>query len=494
MNVFASKPEKPGRDLRAPARRTPAVRGFPATRIPELAGDTGTPLRQPVRRDMEERFQHDFSKVRIHPEGAAADGARARGVLAYTVGTDVVFARGRFQPHRAEGVELLAHELAHVVQQNRGGGSPPGPPHEQDARAAAHAVRSGVAPRVRAGSRVGFAAQRASHKRTSHKRASHKGAAAGMTREHDYTLATRYIQDFYTDVGQCIDFAHEAERTAINAFTRTTTTQDAPRLGDQVAISLLDVGFHTLGGWTLVERGITRGIFARNIWAMKRALGEKIGQHAVETLTKLGPTERQAALGKALTAAAEHTSAAAVSVRKAAQHQAQTEAGRTTQAANQADQRSLVRWGRAHAIASQEKSIAEKHLERLYQEEAHGPYNLRARIKADLGPRPNVKAMGNKVAATAQHFELELYKRRFGPHSGARVVEDRGRMGVYSRTLQGPPGFGSWEQVVKRIYELKGWPWHENWLYRGHKHDLDVAALLHLPTVVNQIVESGKML
>ena len=66
---------------------------------------------------MESRFGHDFGQVRLHADARAADSARSLGALAYTVGQDVFFAAGRFSPQSDEGRRLLAHELAHVVQQ-----------------------------------------------------------------------------------------------------------------------------------------------------------------------------------------------------------------------------------------------------------------------------------------------------------------------------------------------------------------------------------------
>jgi hypothetical protein len=67
---------------------------------------------------MERRFSHDFSRVRIHADSEAADSARSVGALAYTVGREVVFGAGRYQPGSSAGRQLIAHELAHVVQQN----------------------------------------------------------------------------------------------------------------------------------------------------------------------------------------------------------------------------------------------------------------------------------------------------------------------------------------------------------------------------------------
>ena len=64
------------------------------------------------------RFGHDFAGVRVHADAKAGDSARALNARAYTVGRDVVFARGQYQPATTSGRLLLAHELAHVVQQS----------------------------------------------------------------------------------------------------------------------------------------------------------------------------------------------------------------------------------------------------------------------------------------------------------------------------------------------------------------------------------------
>jgi hypothetical protein len=66
---------------------------------------------------MEPRFGHDFSTVRLHADGKAAESAKAVNALAYTVGNHVVFGAGQYKPGSHEGRKLLAHELAHTVQQ-----------------------------------------------------------------------------------------------------------------------------------------------------------------------------------------------------------------------------------------------------------------------------------------------------------------------------------------------------------------------------------------
>ncbi|MGA8575383.1 MAG: DUF4157 domain-containing protein [Candidatus Cybelea sp.] len=70
---------------------------------------------------MESRFGHDFSRVRIHTDDAAAFSAQSVSANAYTVGENVVFGPGKFAPDSASGRRLIAHELTHVVQQSPGG-------------------------------------------------------------------------------------------------------------------------------------------------------------------------------------------------------------------------------------------------------------------------------------------------------------------------------------------------------------------------------------
>jgi hypothetical protein len=88
------------------------------TRINALRGG-GQPLDTSVRAFMEPRFGHDFSQVHVHTDGQAADLSRSVSALAFTVGQDVVFGAGQYQPGSDAGKRLIAHELTHVVQQNR---------------------------------------------------------------------------------------------------------------------------------------------------------------------------------------------------------------------------------------------------------------------------------------------------------------------------------------------------------------------------------------
>ena len=100
-----------------PSLKTERDEGEVPPIVHKVLQSPGQPLDEYTRVFMESRFGHDFSKVRVHTDAMAAESARAVNALAYTVGRDVVFREGRYVPRAAEGNKLLAHELAHVVQQ-----------------------------------------------------------------------------------------------------------------------------------------------------------------------------------------------------------------------------------------------------------------------------------------------------------------------------------------------------------------------------------------
>ena len=94
----------------SPAKVPPIVR--------EVLRTPGRPLDTGTRAVMEPRFGHDFSRVRVHDDARAAASARAVDAQAYTVGEHIVFDSGRYNPSSSAGRQLLAHELAHTVQQH----------------------------------------------------------------------------------------------------------------------------------------------------------------------------------------------------------------------------------------------------------------------------------------------------------------------------------------------------------------------------------------
>ncbi len=92
------------------SREAPAI-------VRKVLDSPGRPLDPAARAFLEPRFGHDFSQVRIHTDAEAVESAQAVNAQAYTVGRSIVFASGQYRPMEAEGQPLIAHELAHVVQQ-----------------------------------------------------------------------------------------------------------------------------------------------------------------------------------------------------------------------------------------------------------------------------------------------------------------------------------------------------------------------------------------
>jgi hypothetical protein len=89
--------------------------------VHEVVGSGGgAPLDTETRADMETRFGHDFGDVRVHTDGAAHDSAKSVNAQAYTVGSNIVFQRDKYDPGSDSGKHMLAHELTHVVQQRSG--------------------------------------------------------------------------------------------------------------------------------------------------------------------------------------------------------------------------------------------------------------------------------------------------------------------------------------------------------------------------------------
>ena len=119
ISVMAERAQRADMNLRA----SPKTASRELTDAPPVVGEVlashGRPLDADTREFMEPRFGHDFSRVRVHADERAAQSARDVNALAYTVGDDVVFARGRYAPESDAGRRLLAHESTHVISTAR---------------------------------------------------------------------------------------------------------------------------------------------------------------------------------------------------------------------------------------------------------------------------------------------------------------------------------------------------------------------------------------
>jgi len=102
-----------------PARTQIAAGEAPAI-VQEALRSPGQMLDAATLAYFEPRFEHDFSRVRVHTDQAAADAARDLSAQAFTVGEHILFGEGQYAPDGAAGRRLIAHELAHVMQQAGG--------------------------------------------------------------------------------------------------------------------------------------------------------------------------------------------------------------------------------------------------------------------------------------------------------------------------------------------------------------------------------------
>jgi hypothetical protein len=124
------------------------------------APQSGAPLPADARGRFEASLGTDLSAVRVHTGAASATAADAVGAKAYATGQDIHFASGAYDPSSKEGQHLLAHEVAHTVQQSGAESagaqfkldvSQPGDSHEVEADRAADAMVDGKSATVSAG-------------------------------------------------------------------------------------------------------------------------------------------------------------------------------------------------------------------------------------------------------------------------------------------------------------------------------------------------------
>ncbi|HEY9607359.1 MAG TPA: DUF4157 domain-containing protein, partial [Allocoleopsis sp.] len=99
------------------ADATPEVSPHLESRIQTMRG-SGQPLADSTRTFFESRFGYDFGGVRVHTDSQAAETASHLNAQAFTIGRNIFFGAGRYEPHTTSGQWLLAHELTHTVQQS----------------------------------------------------------------------------------------------------------------------------------------------------------------------------------------------------------------------------------------------------------------------------------------------------------------------------------------------------------------------------------------
>ena len=133
----------PPRIQRFSGQSTGQMDAAPAS-VDHALASPGRPLEPALRQDMEQRFGYDFSRVRVHSGAAAEQSAQDVNAHAYTVGHNIVFGAGRFAPGTQEGRRLIAHELAHVIQQTPPSPQPPSSSRNPTSGTTANSIATGI--------------------------------------------------------------------------------------------------------------------------------------------------------------------------------------------------------------------------------------------------------------------------------------------------------------------------------------------------------------
>jgi hypothetical protein len=227
--------------------------------VQQVLTSEGQPLDAETRAFVEPRFGHDFSQVRVHTDGRAAESAEAVNAHAYTVGRDIVFDAGQYAPGTSEGQKLIAHELAHVVQQSRGGRPPslalPGSALERSADQAASAFMRGSGPvHVAGASGPGLARQPRSLNESLNPQ-----ALSDAELEREIQLIQQWLiehqessaeQDQLTRTLQALEDAMRARRPEESSRGRPAARQERVQEGEGFANPLISAGGFAWGLYT----------------------------------------------------------------------------------------------------------------------------------------------------------------------------------------------------------------------------------------------------
>ena len=212
-------------------RRPAAGTGNAPASVESVLGQPGRALDAGLRQDLEQRFGHDFSRVRVHADTAAQQSAAELSAEAYTVGDHVVFGHAHFAPETAAGRRLLAHELTHVVQQRGGASVTAAPPGVVSRRRVPASV--GLQSSVPV-SGPGLSAARTGVARVLSR------AWAGLSAAQQAAVKTAAAPFTWTDEADLLGKLSAEPRAKLVAFAQLIrTTVPAAELGDPL---LIDVG------------------------------------------------------------------------------------------------------------------------------------------------------------------------------------------------------------------------------------------------------------
>lgn len=194
-----------------------------------LQAGGGQPLDHPTRSRMESAFGAEFGGVRVHNGTGAASAARDLDAKAFSAGRDIYFGNGYFQPNTPNGQGLLAHELAHTIQQKNGAVSPqarrwvshPDDPSEREAESIAGRINSYLTPGLIQAGITGEADAPAIIQR--------QGLAPANEAAWDWYASTRHRRDpsFLQTVAAAPEVANELNKGLVNLGAPRTKEERA---------------------------------------------------------------------------------------------------------------------------------------------------------------------------------------------------------------------------------------------------------------------------
>ena len=409
--------------------------------VPPIVRDVlrspGQPLDSNTRASLESRLGHDFSGVRVHMDGSATASAQVMEAQAYTLGRDIVFGYGTYNPSSQSGTGLLAHELVHVIQQSFSSG-------------AAGCGQQGVVQRR--GQSSPYATQAEVEQQI------------GRLHESldDERRARSHIIEYYREQERLIDLTYDSTIMAIMAYDRWTEVKDDP------GFDLLDV-LDFLGSLFKAVRAF-RPILGRlhaslppipRIHAPSVALpGEQVWVPKVGFGTVIGRASSPGPLGTETwwdvgMSAAE--SIRAVEATRKIGGRATTGQEITAQLASKTAKRAHNEKVDALVRCSLEKGYFENTLDAVKKDPQYKGqlYDIFKESVGDL-PDPYGEEI-EELKDAPEALELFLYKTRFGSGAGPRCVGVRmctsglGSGPVMSKKIEG----GSWTLALQdHIAEL----------------------------------------
>lgn len=452
--------------------------------VHEVLGLGGGRLLEPeVRADMKARLGHDFSHVRVHDDSGAHESAAAVNAHAYTVGSDIVFQKGAYDPATPEGKLTLAHELTHVVQQRQGpvdgsegpGGiriSEPGDRFEREAAANAENAVSTPAPAVSSAADVqrdpagrchrpdGRFSQRPAEAvarrhlgglsgglRGLQRTVGNRATAAVLQRQankpqpkskappkkaidegavgRDYTNATGYVLQFYQGVLWRLDHLDKVRDQAQRNYEKFTELKDPPSLSDEIFKSLMSMVMSKIPGWDLIQKGLEIGMFARELGRLKLELEETpIPGYTAEDAERAGPS---AEIKEKAKKRIEYGKTGMEAGKKVYETVADVREKR--KAAEEAEAKALesaglgqeriTDWARAVGKAQKEEKTVTEWVKKAGDDKKLRG-GVEAAVQERLGPIPIMDE--NETKPLIERYELELYRKKYQAISKYAVI------------------------------------------------------------------------